>query len=130
MGKENMRWESQKKVLRYLKQSNFEKKSVISYLCFFFLACPLLWGNFYRDNRNGTWAFCLLMRGVRYFCPLFRGFFIRDLYIFFPVFEVFSVIWRLPLFGMSANQRFYCTDQVFSASVSQNYFKRHQNQHF
>ena len=56
----------------------------------FFLACPPLGGNFHKDNPNKT--FCPLMRGVRYFCPLFRGFFIRDLYYFFPVFKLLSVI--------------------------------------
>ena len=36
MGKESMRWEIQKKVLRYLKQSNFEKKISYFLLVFFF----------------------------------------------------------------------------------------------
>ena len=38
------------------------------------LKYSLLGGNFHGDNRNRTWTFCLLMRGVRYFCPPFRGF--------------------------------------------------------
>ena len=59
----------------------------------FFLVCPLLEGNFHRDNPNRTWTFCPLMRGVCYFCPLFRGFFIRDLYEFVRS----SNFW--PLFG-------------------------------
>ena len=42
----------------------------------FFQVCPLLGGNFYKDNPNRTWTFCPLMRGVGYFCPLFRGLFI------------------------------------------------------
>ena len=52
MGKVNIRWyrwENEKK--RCLKKSHFEK---ISYLCFLFLACPLLGGNFLRYNPNRT----------------------------------------------------------------------------
>ena len=91
VGKENIRWcwrECQKKGLKIFKTNSFWKK--ISY---FLLVFCFFWP-------------------VRYwmvnFCPLFRGFFIKDLYYFFPVFQHLSVIRRCHLFGMSANQRFHC----------------------
>ena len=41
-----------KKSFKIFKTKSFWKNSVISFLCFFFLACPLLGGYFHRDNRN------------------------------------------------------------------------------
>ena len=81
MGKENIRWcrwECQKKVV--LNKVIFKKSQWFPTCVLFFLACPLLGVNFDRDNTNRAWTFCPLMRGVRHFCPLFTGFFIRDLY--------------------------------------------------
>ena len=64
-----------KKGLRYLKQSHFEKKNLLFLTCVLLsLACPLLGGNFHRDNLNRTWTFCPLMRGVRYFRVFCKGF--------------------------------------------------------
>ena len=49
-----------------------KKKNKLFPTCvLFFLACPLLEGNF--PNRTGT--FCPLMRGVRYFCQLLEVFY-------------------------------------------------------
>ena len=107
-----------KKVLRCLKQSHYEKKKKLFPTCvLFFVACPLLGGNFHRDNPNRTWTFCPLTRGIRYFYPLFRGFFIRDFtnfvrssnfcplfrgvrYSGFPLIRGFAVfcLWTLSLF--------------------------------
>ena len=55
-----------KKVLRCLKKSHFEKNHLFPTCVLFFLACPLLGGNFHRDNPSRTWNFCPLMRGARY----------------------------------------------------------------
>ena len=61
-------------------ESFFKKDSCLLLNFWFILDCPLLGGNFHRDNPNRTSTFCLLMRCVCYFYPLFRGFFMRDLY--------------------------------------------------
>ena len=56
MGKENIRWcrwECQKKS-RYLKQSHFDKNQLFPTCVLFSLVCPLLEGNFHRDNENRT----------------------------------------------------------------------------
>ena len=67
-----------------------KKNQLFQTYVLFFLACPLLGGNFLGVNPNRAWTFCPLMRGVRYlegflqgictiffrssnFCPLFGG---------------------------------------------------------
>ena len=67
------------KVLRCVKYI-LKKISYFQLVFCFFLACPLLGRNFHRNNPNRNSTFCPLTRGVRYCCPLFRGFFIRGLY--------------------------------------------------
>ena len=64
-----------KSSFKMFKIKSFKKKRSYLLLVFcFFLFCPPLGGNFCRDNLNRSWTFCPLIRGFRYFYPLFRGF--------------------------------------------------------
>ena len=96
MGKKDIRWcpwEYEKKCFKMSKIKSFWKKFTCLLYVLFFLPCPLLGGNFHRDNPNRLWTFRPLMRGVRYFW-FFRYF----------------VIWRCSLFGMAADRRFSCNN--------------------
>ena len=100
-GNENIRWflwEREKNSFMMFKIKSFWKKNQLFPTCvLLFLACPPLGGNFYRDNPNRTWTFCPLMRGVRYFCPLFRSFFYKGFVLILSgllTFETFKLyIW-------------------------------------
>ena len=84
MGKKNIRWcpwRYEGKSFKMFKIKSFWKKISYFQLVFrFFLACPLLGGNFHRDNPNRIWTFYPVMRDVRYCTPPFKGFFTRNLY--------------------------------------------------
>ena len=58
MGKERIRWcqwECDEKVFKMFKIKSFSKKNQFIPTCvLFFLACPLLGGNFHGDNPNRT----------------------------------------------------------------------------
>ena len=93
-----------KKKFRMFKIKLFWKNNQLFPTCvLFLLACPPLVGNFQRDNPNRTWTFCPLIRSVRYFCPLFSGFFNGFVLILSGL-----LTFVRSAFGMSANQRFHC----------------------
>ena len=86
----------------------FKIKSSFFQLVFCFLVCPLLGDNFHRDNPKRAWTFFPLMGGVRYCCPLFRGFFYKGLVLILSGRLILSVVWWCPLFRMSADQKLHC----------------------